>query len=261
MSEEERRIPITLVDLKTGGYVAEQCPKCKGISFQAGIVQHCCPPLVCACGRGDKEKHMTVCYQCRHEHRAERIQKAFDKAKKISLSEYKGKVCYNPEGDGGHDGNGYVFLDQYDPEDDEDDTYGWKWATTESSLTLDAADIIDNVLRDEEWFEDALDHFDTAALQQLLDTWCEEHKEVVCSQQNTRVAVLFDDMNLSRANSICHELEVLTESLTLDPACKDYVDYVGATLYSLETLLELEPKIKKAVDFLKEEHARESRKE
>jgi len=110
------------------------------------------------------------------------------KAELVDFADYDvAMVSTTPYGDEGSYYGAYDYI-----EDAEGNDRTWAWACTEVMLgvgTFDARDLVANVT--EEWFEDAVDHFDIDALQKLLDGWCESQNEVKCYMADEKRIVVF----------------------------------------------------------------------
>jgi len=187
---------FNLVREGTDKVIAKACGKCgrvyglKENSFGQSA-QTCCAPLTCyRCGTLAPSR-ATIGWRCKscnlalrkesQDRQLKRTKHLYQKATKIPLKEYSGKMLVDPS-------NIERFLEVDDDlywdenlrwNDDEEGNSGplWFWATTPTKIVLDAYDVVSSAV--EEWYEGAAENFDTEALQKLLDAWAAE-QEVYC---------------------------------------------------------------------------------
>lgn len=144
------------------------CPDCY-VGVQT-LCQHCDKPML-------KSRLTCECPAAKAGRDAEdarKLQEKADKATKLTEAE-AGAAGIEMVYSEGHD-RYYSWDELADVEPEEVDTLGIVWATTETQISLDASDIIDNA--SEELHEDARDTIGNNAqqeLQALLDTWSEKH--------------------------------------------------------------------------------------
>lgn len=185
-------IKIDSEEKKLLGYA---CPECK-LFHNASVyacndetarqesllaAQRCCHELCRGCSvdmfeeRKKTPGRYVLCSKCRAKQDMEREQKRIDKAKKIPLSEYDGRLCVEDEfyEDVGE------FLDHLqDSVDIEDLVDGYMptlWAVRDIKFSMDAEGIIEQAL--EEHYEDAgssITTKDISRLQRMLDKWCKD---------------------------------------------------------------------------------------
>lgn len=176
------------------------CGKCK--LFWGGSLENaeqCCqPPLPknCACGKLIDASCYVVCGECRAKNNSEREAARFEKAKKVTYEEYDEEIIYvDGYGSGDMIGDGYwssldEFLDHCESEDIEPPEY--VWGVSQQKFTLDAEDIIDSALENQEFYEDARGNIskeDMNALDKFLTEWCKK-VDLTCYMEDNSVAVL-----------------------------------------------------------------------
>lgn len=120
----------------------------------------CCAPHVCdKCGKENK----SYCEDCYDKERLAKDQAQYDKAKKMSLSEYDGEwLCCD-------------HCDEYYPDvgslldahDDTEEPQTWAWGTTRMEFELDAERIISQELERQEFYEGAFDSIPAESLRKM----------------------------------------------------------------------------------------------
>lgn len=149
------------------------------------FADECCAPEVCACGR-PKADGWTVCHVCRRESEIKKERALYDKAKKVTLSEYTGDWVFSSTNC--HFGDeGFLAVTEVDLDDE--DTPDWVWGCYPEQASGD----IDEWIREHvlgEHHENAADHVDAGlveAMQKILNVALEE---CVTYRQDTSVVVI-----------------------------------------------------------------------
>jgi hypothetical protein len=122
----------------------------------------CCALYVCEkCGKEVK----SYCEDCSKKDFQARAQATFDKAKKVMLSEYAGEwLCCD------HCDEYYPDVDALlDAHDDDEELPTWAWGTYECPFTLNASDVIIQALEQQEFYDEAFENIDGAAVDQMQD--------------------------------------------------------------------------------------------
>ncbi len=149
--------------------LAWACGKCGYIDrWSRERADECCVPLVCS-DCGGERKMAKRCDACWDKHDDAAREVAFVNAKKVPLAKYKGSHVYFPTT------NHYVDASDLDAYPD---LPAWGWAVHGIGLpSLDARSIMENELDGGEFYEDAIEHFDIAGLQVVLDRWVKKHRK------------------------------------------------------------------------------------
>jgi len=127
----------------------------------------CCAPWVCEkCGKEVK----SYCEDCSKKEQFAKAQAQYDKAKKVMLSEYAGDwLCCD------HCDEYYPDVDSLlDAHDDDEEPRTWAWGTIEQPFTLNANDVLCQELEQQEFYEEAFENIDGAAIDQMqnfFDAW------------------------------------------------------------------------------------------
>lgn len=201
--------PIVLVKLSAPTeIVAYACGKCGVV---AGSVMRdgdaamdmavaCCAPRVCPCG-APLERSWGKCDACMKKESADRLQKRFDVAEKMTIKEWSEEgfpeYVIDPHGRAGNDGfcpdleelrDYYLNLASEAPSVERPT---WAWATTEMrGIRPSADDVIEGVAQ--EMHEDAYENFDADDLQKRLNEWFEA-QDARAFMEDDGVAILLGD--------------------------------------------------------------------
>lgn len=135
------------------------------------IAQECCQPRRCACGNPCSSPSHIACTDCFGKASKEREDKRFEAAKKIPSSSYEGEMVYQD----GHGREGYMLVDYASDEVLDGSMVPWAWACTEMKLHLDAQDIVESELENQNFYDGAYGDIPSGMLvelQQFLDDWC-----------------------------------------------------------------------------------------
>jgi hypothetical protein len=143
------------------------CGTCKLAKESKDSALECCSPYVCEkCGKECK----SYCEDCSKKERFAREQATYDKAKKVMLSEYSEDWLFCD-----HCEEYFSDVDSLlDAHDDAEDPPTWAWGTYETPFTLNASDVLIQFLEQQEFYEEAFEHIDGAAIdemQNFFDAW------------------------------------------------------------------------------------------
>lgn len=140
----------------------------------------------CACGAALEKYYRLRCAACEGKLAAEREQKRFEAAEKVTLEDYDGPVYWNDE-----------YYDSVDElldhcENCEFEIPQYVWATKRCEFRIDAVELVSEQLERQEMYEDAIEDIPeqaTKTLQAYLDVWCKEI-DLVSFLCDTKRAVL-----------------------------------------------------------------------
>ena len=154
----------------TDKVVVYACGECCLTAYNQYAAIACCAPRICDECKQECPRPYTACDPCRAKKRKATEKKRFDKARKIPLAGYAGRVLYS--------GTAGEYLYEEDDYGDyafemngtEEESY--LWACNKTGLSLDAEAIIDSALSQDDHHEDAYEQVkDIKGLQALLDGW------------------------------------------------------------------------------------------
>lgn len=195
--------PIEIVRKDTQKIVGYACGKCGVVSWlQRAIAvssetakdlrseaqRHCDPKLCEHCGQ-ERFSHYTTCKECHIKLEAAREQAHYDKAEKVHWTNWIGECFYDDRKDQYH----FDLSELEDDCDSAEDWPPWVYACENVSLTLDAADILDTAIRQQDGpdpneYESVGVHA-VARLQKQLDEWLAAEK-INWYQKNESLIVL-----------------------------------------------------------------------
>ncbi len=149
----------------------------------------------CDCIMPPKPYCWTICEACRDKRDAAREAAKYEKAEKVDEAAYSGFVYW--EDRGSHNG----YFDDLDElrdwaiqEEVELPTYVYA-CSTHKIPTIDAGDIVESALENQEAYEDAISDMDVECLQKLLDFWLQYNQRDCFQQDDARVVILSQEEN------------------------------------------------------------------
>lgn len=158
--------------------VAHACGQCRVVTRSQEDAERCCAPRRCAtCGETLEHSYCEPCWwKAQKKAEADR----FEQATKVPAAAYDGPLL--AEGvEGGDWGDGY-FSDEAALRDacerHNRAVPAYAWACSSTRLTLDAKDILDDSLEQQEAREDAIDGIAGSAIEELqafLTRWTDAH--------------------------------------------------------------------------------------
>lgn len=184
-------LELVLKDGDQSKVVAVACGKCHLVARDKSMAERCCMPLTCdMCGTETKERGWIRCAECRAKVRAEKDRERYKKATKVALADYDfDHVCV--------DGEEYTrsvetVLDNNNDCGPEGDEYvAWAWSCRRDPWPkLHADDIVEQMCVD--MWEEAHEHLDADALQEMLDVWLEAQRDSGCHISDESRVVIFD---------------------------------------------------------------------
>ena len=139
------------------------CGQCERTCIDEQHAAECCKPYTCSVCGERAPRFMTKCDACRAQDVVDREQAEFDSAEKVAYDDYTGDMLYLPG------------EDRYVDTDDLDELEGHRWAWACDVVpcpSIDMHDALYSALNG--YYEDAIEQFDTDALQKIVDAWLEE---------------------------------------------------------------------------------------
>lgn len=170
MKNLEKAAPPLELLLKGGDpnkVVLYGCGTCHRSTATRQEALECCVPYVCEdCGA----EYKSYCEPCGKKKSEAKEQAIYDKAKKVSITEYSGQMLYCD-----HCYEYFWDLDTFlDDHADQETIPDWVWGTTQHGLKLDAEDIVCRQLENDEFYEGAGDSIpkeSIAEMQSFFNGW------------------------------------------------------------------------------------------
>lgn len=205
-------VPREIIIKETGVPVAYACPGC-GLLFLFGkndseedrrrkhaeASTHCVKH--CACGNPLDYHYLLLCTTCRAEKEAKKVQRAFERATKITIEDYPDDPIFWEGHSGDMGGDGYfsnidALLDHCEAEGI--DLPSYVWACTRHEFKVDARDFIENQLSYQDIDPEAtcIPDRDYDALQKMLDGWIAgQGRRLHAWFQDTSRAIVLRDLD------------------------------------------------------------------
>jgi hypothetical protein len=161
------------------------CGECQLARETEQEAEDCCKPKMCECGK-PVEFPYTVCKQCREETQRKRDQAIYDKAKKVKWEDYDGSMLVCDRDDKFYTDPGEIFDEHYE------DPPVWAWGTYGKKLTIDAHEIVERALENDDACEESMECIpDLTELQKALDSVCAQIPETYWEDKT--VVVMFEE--------------------------------------------------------------------
>lgn len=172
---------------KTPGYISP-CQVCKGKGFTGD--------RLCSCGNKIEHPLHIKCKKCREKEREGKEQECFNKAKKVSFTDYDGLFYsgdYNDHVKDKEDFKEWLYNRIFNGEE----VPSWVWATKKTKcFNINIFDIVNDACED--GYEDMYDFLDTEALQPIqnkIDKWMEDQGDYLYYYHPDKsTVVLLDDI-------------------------------------------------------------------
>lgn len=183
--------------------VALACGKCGKVwdLNMPGTAEACCMVVLCSCGKEPERKYYSKCDECIQKQNEEKEKARFDKAEKVSISDYDGTFLQNDS----FSNEGYVEtcsledeLETMEFDGKEKPTYAWACDPTPMPR-IEAVDIIENHLSD--FHEDTIEHLDVDALQKAIDEWTEAQPKELSFFPINKVVLLNAEERIEGSNN------------------------------------------------------------
>lgn len=175
-------VELYLADGRTSG--AFYCGKCRIIHREKQLADECCQARICVCG-AECERYYTKCPKCVQGEREFREHARFEKAEKLTETEWNGPVVM-PDSD-----QYFASVSDMLDEVDSDDLPEYVWTCTERPVCeLEIGRIIENATDDayEDFESDSL--LGQKELKTALDAFNEANKGNVVWEADHKLVVI-----------------------------------------------------------------------
>ena len=171
------------------------CEKCRCVKRTREEADKCCEPTKCQyCGKETGRQYYLACESCDRANQEKNERERFEKAKKLTQSEWDGWVYLDGTGRDGYSESLSDFWDNWELDHDEgDEKPEYVWACKKNHFAVaDVSDITERI------GANAYDDFDTCDLNGLddlkaaIEKFNEANKDVVSYEPDYGVAILLN---------------------------------------------------------------------
>jgi hypothetical protein len=166
--------PVALIAKGTDRVVAWACATNGHVHAEEQRARDCCGPRFCEDCKAPAAEHRTVCASCASKRRAAAEAQRFEKARKVALADYQGAYLYCPRCSEYLE-TGEMAAHLVEEHGPNLDGPAYAYGCNLQRLALDAGEILNDALEQQEFYEDAIEAIpakDSQALQAQLDAWC-----------------------------------------------------------------------------------------